>query len=373
MSNTTFPTIVLGDLHGRRDLLVKALLDLGLIDKSLSWIGGARRLVQVGDVVDRGPEPLAALDLLMRLQAEARAAGGEITCLVGNHELLALEAGAGLHRSRMSWAYNGCGANYLEWLGRRGESGDELAIPYPEAFYAEFGPDSVYGRWIRSHKLACRVGDYVAVHAGWTPEGPDSVEEANRLFAADPLETRATLGLLWSRNQPEDEIRDACQRLGCRGLIAGHTPLMGILTSAGGRLIQIDIGMYFFGQWAALGLDETGRLWALMDGEEPHLIEGDGMVPLPAAREFRREEPAPQRHGPGDLIRLYRATDGSYAEYFLIRRSEEFKSYPGYAGRLFTYDARQGWSFKEFLWPSDRVDRFGQPADAGEVPEEMLG
>ncbi|HYG60423.1 MAG TPA: metallophosphoesterase, partial [Symbiobacteriaceae bacterium] len=165
----TFPTVVMGDLHGRRDLLLRALVELGLADESGQWTGGSRRLIQLGDVIDRGPEPLGAMDLLMGLQAGARAVGGDLICLLGNHEMMALRAAAGEHASRLTWALNGAASGYREWMDREGLTGDETELPYPDAFFGLFSYDSPYGRWIRSHQVAAQAGGYVVVHAGWTP------------------------------------------------------------------------------------------------------------------------------------------------------------------------------------------------------------
>lgn len=362
-----YPTIFLGDLHGNRRLLQRALTALGLTDEAGHWIGGVRRLIQVGDMVDRGPEPLGTIDFLIRLQAEARAAGGEVVCLLGNHELYALKAAAGDHEARIGWTYNGAGADLTEWAGRRAEACDPMVMPYPEGFYAEFGPDGAYGRWLRSLPVAWRAGDYVAVHAGWTPDGPASVEEANALRADAP----SLHGLVWARNQPEAEIAAACERLGCRGLIAGHSVQTGIKSSWDGRLIQIDVGMYHFGTWAAVGLDEAGAPWALVEGAAPAAITGDGLVPVPRpepeADAPAQEGPAP-RYAPGAVLRIYEAADGSYRQYMLIEGFGEMLGYPAYTGKLLTY-AGDRWSTRPSTYFCGRVDQFARPAEPNCVPE----
>lgn len=364
-------------MHGRRDLAVDLLQSLGFVDEHLRWTGGTRRLVQVGDIVDRGPEPLGAIDLLMRLQREAREAGGEVVCLVGNHELFALRAGAGDHSSRLRWSLNGGTACYREWAARLDIPADELALPYPEAFYTSFGPTDLYGRWIRSNPIAVQVGEYVVVHAGWTPAAPGSLEEANSLYAAalaDPErfmvavqpggELAGLYEMLWARRQPEEEIRTACDRLGCKGLIAGHTPVGGILTSCEGRLVQIDVGMYVAGAWGALGLDDDGKLWALMAGQEPMPIEADGLIPLAGVESAGGNvEPPTQQHGAGAVLLLYETHDGQWAEYFQVLELVAYGGAPGYRGRFLTRN-RDSWSAREVIWPSDRLDRFGRAVDA---------
>ena len=78
--------VVVGDIHGAGTNLAQILQAAGLIDAQRKWSGGTARLVQTGDVLDRGPEVREAIDLLMRLEGEARRAGGRVDVLFGNHE-----------------------------------------------------------------------------------------------------------------------------------------------------------------------------------------------------------------------------------------------------------------------------------------------
>ena len=80
-------TIALGDIHGDFRTFRKLLNDAGLIDQQGHWSGGRQHLIQTGDIVDRGPDSRRALDLLMRLEQEAAAAGGKVVVTMGNHEL----------------------------------------------------------------------------------------------------------------------------------------------------------------------------------------------------------------------------------------------------------------------------------------------
>ncbi len=69
------PLCVIGDIHGRLDLL----------DALLARVGEDHRLVFVGDYLDRGPQSAQVLDRLIGLTAQGRA-----TCLLGNHEAMFL-------------------------------------------------------------------------------------------------------------------------------------------------------------------------------------------------------------------------------------------------------------------------------------------
>jgi len=80
--------VAIADIHGDYERFVYILAHpaVGLIDHDLRWIGGKAHLVQLGDVVDRGPYPRRIFELLMRLEKEAAAAGGMVHMLLGNHE-----------------------------------------------------------------------------------------------------------------------------------------------------------------------------------------------------------------------------------------------------------------------------------------------
>ena len=79
--------VAVGDVHGAHDNLITVLRSAGLIDRKKRWSGGTTHLVQTGDVLDRGDEEREVMDLLMKLEKQARKAGGRVHALMGNHEI----------------------------------------------------------------------------------------------------------------------------------------------------------------------------------------------------------------------------------------------------------------------------------------------
>ncbi|MFD3917846.1 metallophosphoesterase [Streptomyces sp. NPDC058595] len=130
------PLFVVGDVHGYLDELVAALAEQGLIDHEGNWSAGNTRLWFLGDFTDRGPDGIGVIDLVMRLSAEAAAAGGYCKALMGNHELLLLGAkrfgdtpvnsGAGTATFQAAWLLNGGQKTdmerlqdvHLQWMSR---------------------------------------------------------------------------------------------------------------------------------------------------------------------------------------------------------------------------------------------------------------
>ena len=70
--------VAISDVHGAYDAMVETLTAAGILDENLAWIGDETRLVIVGDLLDRGPRSRDVMDLLMRLEGEAVAAGGYV-------------------------------------------------------------------------------------------------------------------------------------------------------------------------------------------------------------------------------------------------------------------------------------------------------
>ncbi|WP_327409407.1 metallophosphoesterase [Streptomyces sp. NBC_01281] len=130
------PLYVVGDVHGYLDQLVAALQEQGLLDAAGNWSAGTARLWFLGDFTDRGPDGIGVIDLVMRLSAEAAAAGGYCKALMGNHELLLLGAkrfadtpvnsGAGTATFQAAWLLNGgqktdmdrLQDHHLQWMAR---------------------------------------------------------------------------------------------------------------------------------------------------------------------------------------------------------------------------------------------------------------
>ncbi|WP_128377475.1 metallophosphoesterase [Streptomyces cavernae] len=135
-ANGPGPLYVVGDVHGYLDELIAALREKGLIDVDGNWAAGTARLWFLGDFTDRGPDGIGVIDLVMRLSAEAAAAGGYCKALMGNHELLLLGAkrfgdtpvnsGAGTATFQAAWLLNGgqktdmerLEDHHLQWMAR---------------------------------------------------------------------------------------------------------------------------------------------------------------------------------------------------------------------------------------------------------------
>lgn len=80
--------VAIADVHGDFDDFVAILQRAGLTDKENHWAGGKTTFVQVGDLLDRGPNSRKVMDLMMALDQEAGQAGGRVVSLLGNHEMM---------------------------------------------------------------------------------------------------------------------------------------------------------------------------------------------------------------------------------------------------------------------------------------------
>ncbi|MEU9855099.1 metallophosphoesterase [Streptomyces sp. NPDC047974] len=154
------PLYVVGDVHGYLDELLAALRAQGLVDENGGWAAGNARLWFLGDFTDRGPDGIGVIDLVMRLSAEAAAAGGYCKALMGNHELLLIGAkrfgdtpvnsGAGTATFQAAWLLNGGQKHdmdrlqdvHLQWMSRLDavvREDDHLLLHSDTTAYLEYG------------------------------------------------------------------------------------------------------------------------------------------------------------------------------------------------------------------------------------------
>ena len=206
--------VAVGDIHGAADGLLQILRVAALVDDKGRWIGGTARLVQTGDYTDRGEHVRQVLDLLMRLEREARRAGGRVDVLFGNHEGMNVlrdlrdvspTAYASFADRRSEDRRRDAFETHDEMAKRAGKTlaRDAWMAARPAGFieYVQaFGPDAQYGRWIRGRKTMLQVDDTIFMHAGLHPDQTASIEDVNRAVEHD-VRTWDALVSVFERNR----------------------------------------------------------------------------------------------------------------------------------------------------------------------------
>jgi len=168
--------VAFADVHGAYPQLQQLLRESQIIDAQGHWSAGAAHVVSLGDLIDRGAGSRQVMDLLMRLQEEARAAGGRMHVVLGNHEAMGLqgdlryvtreefasfvdlEVAADREAARRSWGDGNCAAPCAAF--------DERFPPGYFGHLASFAPDGRYGRWLLALPVAIRINDTLFMHGG---------------------------------------------------------------------------------------------------------------------------------------------------------------------------------------------------------------
>jgi hypothetical protein len=287
--------VAVGDIHGDNDAWLAVARAAGLIDSKGRWAGGQTVLVQLGDVVDRGPDSLKVIHHLMKLQREAPRAGGRVIVLVGNHEAMNMtgdlryvhpgeykafadrDSGArreriyDANREKIEAAYRARDPNMTPaairdaWM-----KATPLGMLEHQAAWL---PDGEIGKWMIGNPAMVKLGDTLFVHGGLSEVyTPLSIEQINRRVA-DALKTKDArqtaiindpVGPLWYRGliargagdeatrapippgktaalDINGEIEVVLQAYGVKRIVVGHTPsLTGIIATDNGKLWRAD-------------------------------------------------------------------------------------------------------------------------------------
>lgn len=216
----------ISDVEGEYDRVLRYLKTNKIIDKKGRWAFATGHLVCIGDFVDRGEKVTEVLLLFHRLDREALAAGGRVHFLIGNHEAMVM--GGDIRYTA---------AKYKMTAKKLGLETKDL-----------LGGDTEIGRWLRTRNSLIRIGRYVFVHAGVSPQlagnkiDYDQVNEAIRGVLGQrrkEIQSKSAAELVWGRTGP----------LWYRGYFAKHAEKYGptpdsnamdkILKNLGGETIFV--------------------------------------------------------------------------------------------------------------------------------------
>jgi serine/threonine protein phosphatase 1 len=155
----------IGDIHGRSDLLA-ALLDEAAREPKLR---DKRAIVFLGDLIDRGPDSLGAIDLAAG--AKVRIGANEDIALMGNHEAimrLAFDFETPLDDATdalETWMANGGDRTMSEFF----KAEERPGYIYDMLIEARASLPARVRDWVASSRVSWRSGQVLFVHAGVNP------------------------------------------------------------------------------------------------------------------------------------------------------------------------------------------------------------
>eukprot|EP01067_Filipodium_phascolosomae_P001598 Filipodium_phascolosomae@DN2043_c0_g1_i2.p1 len=153
--------IVMGDIHGDFNTTIAILVEVGVLDASLSWTQPPNTtFIQLGDIVDRGPDSKKLYEFFINLKKDAESKGGSMVFLFGNHEIMNLAQDERYVHPYEFEEYGGTRARRQAWAST----------------------DQEPGRFIRENfDLVAKINDNIFVHAGllpvWAELGIDAINK----------------------------------------------------------------------------------------------------------------------------------------------------------------------------------------------------
>lgn len=219
------PVCIVGDIHGRADLLEQMLALIGT-DPAL-------RLIFAGDYIDRGPDSAKVLIRLHNLSTT-----GQAICLMGNHERMLLDAIDRPEAAGKRWLLNGGDAT-LASLGGAGRLQGESEAERMAALAMRIRAGLPHGieAWLRALPLWWQDQGLAVVHAGADP--------------ALAIEDQAEASLLWGHRRFGQPRADR--------LWIAHGHVVVAEPKAGAGHIALDTGAWSTGRLSAAWI-EAGQV-----------------------------------------------------------------------------------------------------------------
>jgi hypothetical protein len=212
-----------------------------VIDAKLNWTFGKGHLVLLGDMTDRGPSTTQVLWLIYQLEQAARAHGGTVHYILGNHEIKNLQGNFQAADKKYQFVATVLGKQQIDL----------------------YGENSLLGRWLASKNTAELINGKLFVHGGLHPKLATlnySLEDLNHIVRAHyrtayfPKKDAALSDLMlstrdgpsWYRGYFEADLSQAevertLATFGASAVVVGHTPQRQVTSLFEAKVFAINV------------------------------------------------------------------------------------------------------------------------------------
>jgi len=244
---------VLGDIHGRFDILIKLLQNARVIDSNLNWIANQKHLVALGDIFDRGHDVTRTVWFLYKLERQAKEQGGRVHLVLGNHEIMTF-------------------GNDLRYLSGK----EKLIANLHNISYSEmYSPShSILGKWLAQKPGIIKINKALFAHGGIAPEynvfSIQAFNDSLRTFLQedvfnyllqdsiptaliDSLQFYRRLAFFYSSNSVfwyrayvgtdtlKKDLKKVLKHFKSKVHVVAHTPVRSIREFYDGKLVAVDL------------------------------------------------------------------------------------------------------------------------------------
>lgn len=244
--------IAISDIEGNFNGFVSFLKSNNVIDDRFNWIFGNGHLVLVGDFVDRGENVTQTLWLIYKLEEQARLSSGKVHFILGNHEIMNFQG---------NWYYN---------KPKYRKASEEISgiDEWDKATKFMYSKNTELGKWLKTKNVIEKIGDYIFVHAGLSPEilkyklslseinkitrenwdydlynNPNKDSIANFLIGRkSPIWYRGlAMKYKYYNKITNAELENVLDYYSSKKIVIGHTVVEDIATDFDGKIIKIDL------------------------------------------------------------------------------------------------------------------------------------